>query len=74
MRGLEIVIWDASMAIEKREEFFAPSSHDFMEKGWHIGDDLGDLVFCYGEGEEGLGIYRVGAGTLSLSPQALAKK
>lgn len=72
--GLEIVIWDAAMAIEKHAEFSSPSSHDFMEKVWLIGDDLGDLVFCYGEGEEGFGIYRVGAGTLSLSSKALAKK
>ena len=72
--GLEIVIWDASMAMEKREEFSFPSSHDFMEKVWLIGDDLGDLVFCYGEGEEGFGIYRVSAGVLSLSALDFAKK
>ena len=69
---LEIVIWDAAMA--KREEFSSPLFTGFMEKVWLIGDDLGDLVFCYGEGEEGFGIYRVGAGTLSLSSKAFAKK
>lgn len=61
----EIVIWNASMALEKREEFYAPFLHDFMDKVWLIGDDLGDLVYFYGEGKDGFGLYRVGAGSLS---------
>ena len=59
------------MAIEKREEHYIPDLHDFMEKGWLIGCDL---LFYYGEGEEGFGIYRVGAGVLSLNPLDLARK
>lgn len=63
--GLEIVIWDATMAIEKREEFSSPSSHDFMEKVWLIGGQFGRFGLLLWRREEGFGIYRVGAGTLA---------
>lgn len=62
----EIAIWNASMALEKRDEFSAPYLQDFMEKTWLVGDDLGDLVYFYGEGKDGFGLYRVGAGILSI--------
>lgn len=54
----EIFIWSAGFALEKREEFYAPFDDDFFERAWLIGCDLGDLVYCYGEGKDGFGIYR----------------
>lgn len=63
----EIGIWNAWMTMEKREEFYAPflpSTDEFLESVWLIGDDLGDLVYFYGEGKDGFGLYRVEAGSL----------
>lgn len=61
----EICIWSAWMALERCEEFhFAPFLDDFFQRAWLIGDDLGDLVHFYGEGKDGFGLYRVGAGSL----------
>lgn len=63
--GCEISIWSAGFALVKLEEFyFAPILADFFEHAWLVGDDLGDLVYFYGEGKDGFGLYRVGAGSL----------
>lgn len=63
--NLEIVIYSAEMALVKREEFNFPSTKEFMERAWLLGDDLGGLVYFYGEGRDGFGIYRGSAGGLN---------
>lgn len=62
--GNEIFIWSAEMALMKYEEFDLPipNHKEFMESVWLLGDDVGDLVFFYGEGNNGFGIYRASAG------------
>ncbi len=54
----EIWIWSAGFALEKRDEFYAPFLDDFFQNAWLIGCDVGDLVYCYGKGKDGFGIYR----------------
>jgi hypothetical protein len=54
----EIWIWSAGFALEKRDEFYNPFLDDFFQNAWLIGCDVGDLVYCYGKGKEGFGIYR----------------
>lgn len=62
--GLEIYIWSAGLSLEKRLEFDEPVYEEFLECSWLIGDDLGGLVYFYGEGDEGFGLYRGSAGAL----------
>lgn len=63
--GLDISIWSAEVALRKKtEDFSYPSYKDFMECSWLLGDDLGDLVYFYGEGNEGFGLYRGSVGGL----------
>jgi len=63
--GLEIFIWSAKLALEKRNrEFNYPFYKKFMSCTWMLGDDVGDLIYFYGEGNEGFGIYRGEAGGL----------
>ena len=35
-----------------------------------IGGDVGDLVYCYGKGKDGVGIYRTEEGSLCLDEMA----
>lgn len=60
----EIYIWSAGVALMKREEFEIFPDDDFMQSTWSLGDDLGGLVYFYGEGKDGFGIYRTSAGTM----------
>lgn len=60
-----IWLWSAQMAKEKFDEFNEPFNKDFMNQAWLIGCDLGDLVYCYGKGKDGFGIYRTEDGSLS---------
>ena len=60
--GLSISIWSAGMALEKLEEFDRPANRGFLGKAWLFGDDLGDLVYFYGDGKDGFGLYRSSAG------------
>ena len=63
--GLDIYIWSAEVALEKRNrEFNYPFNKKFLECSWLVGDDLGDLVYFYGEGNEGFGLYRGSVGGL----------
>ena len=63
--GMDIFIWSAQVALEKRNrDFNYPFNKDFMECSWMVGDDLGGLVFFYGEGKDGFGLYRGSAGGL----------
>lgn len=63
--GLDIFIWSAQVTLDKRDELSYPFNKDFMECSWMIGDDLGGLVYFYGEGQNGFGLYRGSAGGLS---------
>ena len=65
--GNMIYIWDAKMALQKYEEFFRDSTKEFLECAWLIGDDVGDLVYFYGEGNDGKGLYRTSSGELSFT-------
>lgn len=59
--GLEIWIWSAQKAFEeyqRYERFYMPLNEDFIKKVWFIGNDLGDLIYFYGEGKSGFGLYR----------------
>ena len=63
--GLDISIWSAEVTLKRRiEDFSYPGYRDFMECSWLVGDDLGDLVYFYGEGSEGFGLYRGSVGAL----------
>ena len=62
--GLSIWIWSAKMALEKLSEFDHPFNQKFISKAWMVGNDLGDLVYFYGEGKDGFGLYRTSAGAL----------
>lgn len=53
------------MALEKLEEFNQPSNQKFIGNAWLFGDDLGDLVYFFGTGKDGFGLYRTSAGWLS---------
>lgn len=65
-RGASIWIWDAQMAIQNYEDNkeFNVYNKDLLDKIWLIGNDLGDLVFFYGEGKDGFGLYREEMGSL----------
>lgn len=66
----EIWIWSAGFALEKRDEFYAPFLEDFFRNAWLIGCDVGDLIYCYGKGKEGFGIYRTEDSSLCLDDMA----
>lgn len=64
--GLCIWIWSAEMALLKLEEFDEPYNQEFLSDVWLFGNDLGDLVYFFGTGKDGFGLYRTEDGTLSL--------
>ena len=47
------------------EDFFVSNELvEFIESVWLFGNDLGDLVYFYGKGKDGLALYRVEDGCL----------
>jgi len=62
--GQSIWIWSAGMALEKRQEFDLPFNREFIGRAWMFGNDLGDLVYFFGEGKDGFGLYRTSADSL----------
>ena len=65
---LSLFILSAQQALEKYEEYkiFSSPIYDYIiDQIWIIGDDLGDLLYFYGEGKEGFGIYVAEDGALS---------
>lgn len=64
--GASICIWDAQTAIQNYEDDkeFNSYNKDLLDMIWLIGNDLGDLVFFYGEGKDGFGLYREEMGSL----------
>ena len=66
---ISICIWNAQEAISNYEgnrEFMAFLNDLLWNKIWLIGTDLGDLVYFYGEGKDGFGLYRDEMGSLSV--------
>lgn len=61
-----IWIWSANMALEKLSELNQPSNQAFFSNAWLFGNDLGDLVYFFGNGKDGFGLYRTSAGRLSV--------
>lgn len=61
-----IWIWSAKMALEKSEEFHQPYNQEFLQNAWLFGNDLGDLVYFFGTGKDGFGLYCTSAGGLSI--------
>ena len=47
-----------------QNEFAHSVKENFISKVWFIGDDLGDMVYFYGYGNDGFGVYFVDAGSL----------
>lgn len=54
-------IYSAQQALKLRPEYKEiysfPDSNGIIDQIWLIGNDLGDLHFFYGKGEEGFGLY-----------------
>lgn len=64
--GVSIWIWSANMALEKLEELNQPINHEFLNNAWLFGNDLGDLVYFFGTGKDGFGLYRTSEGCLDI--------
>lgn len=73
--GSSICIWSAKMALTQYEDYHRMYTEDFfisnelvefIESVWFFGNDLGDLVYFYGKGKDGLGLYRVEDGSLGV--------
>ncbi len=50
------------MALEILEEFNQTFNQEFISNAWLFGNDLGDLVYFFGTGKDGFGLYRTSAG------------
>ncbi len=64
--GVSIWIWSANTALEKLEELNQPFNHEFLNNAWLFGNDLGDLVYFFGTGKDGFGLYRTSEGCLDI--------
>lgn len=66
---LSLGFYSAQTALDKYKEYkeySAPLYDDIIDKIWLVGDDVGDLLYFYGEGKDGFGLYVADAGALSL--------
>lgn len=64
---LSLWIFSAQHAIETYKEYkiySAPIYDDIIDQIWLIGNDLGDLLYFYGKGKDGFGLYVAEAGSL----------
>jgi len=64
---LSIYIFSAQTALEIHTEYkiySAPVYDDIIDMIWLIGNDLGDLLYFYGEGKDGYGLYVSEVGAL----------
>ncbi len=64
---LSLWIFSAQHALEKYREYkiySAPIYDDIIDRIWLIGNDLGDLLYFYGDGKDGFGLYVAEAGSL----------
>ena len=67
--ALSLWIFSAQFALEKYAEYkedAAPLYDDIIDKIWPVGNDLGDLLYFYGEGKDGFGLYVAEEGALFL--------
>ncbi len=64
--GTSIWIWSAQMALEKLEVFNQPFNKEVINNVWLFGNDLGDLVYFFGTGQDGFGLYRTSEGCLEI--------
>ena len=62
--SIPICLWSANRALGMQNEFAHPMKEDFISKVWFIGDDLGDMVYFYGFGNDGFGVYFLEVGSL----------
>lgn len=66
---LSLAFYSAQAALEKYQYFSEPFCNhiydDVIDKIWPIGCDLGDLLYVYGDGKEGFGLYVVEEGCLT---------
>ena len=62
--NIPICLWSANRALSMQNEFAHSMKENFISKVWFIGDDLGDMVYFYGYGNDGFGVYFVDAGSL----------
>ena len=62
--SIPICLWSANRALSMQNEFAHSMKENFISKVWFIGDDLGDMVYFYGYGNDGFGVYFVDAGSL----------
>ena len=62
--NIPICLWSANRALSMQNEFAHSMKENFISKVWFIGDDLGDMVYFYGFGNDGFGVYFVEAGSL----------
>ena len=65
-----IYIYSTYAALEKYKEweFYGERANkEFFSKVWVFGDDLGDLIYYFGEGLEGYGLYVTEAGVCDFS-------
>lgn len=52
-----VAIWSAENAFGMQDEF-SYLLEVYNSKVWFIGNDVGDLIYFYGQGKDGFGIYR----------------
>ncbi len=65
---LSLWIFSAQHALEKYKDYkiySAPIYDNIIDQIWLIGNDLGDLLYFYGNGTDGFGLYVAEAGSLS---------
>ena len=62
--SIPICLWSANRALGMQNEFAHPLKENFISKVWFIGDDLGDMVYFYGFGNDGFGVYFLEVGSL----------
>lgn len=66
---LSLWLFSAQMALLKYTEYkidSAPVYDHIIDRIWLIGNDLGDLLYFYGEGKDGFGLYVAEGGALFL--------
>lgn len=64
--SISVCLWSADRAFGMQNEF-ARLKESFSSKVWFIGTDLGDMVYFYGLGSDGFGIYLVEGGSLGFA-------
>lgn len=67
-KGQELFIWSAKFAYESRiYDYSLPVYEDVINCTWVIGDNVGEVLFFYGVGNDGFGIYGVDVSEFDIS-------